>query len=579
MNFTISELALAVGKSENFVRQHVNRKHLNVLRQGRKVLVEYDEAIRWAGDRGLPLELPGQAPSLKENLPERVARMMVLTWQQGESKPINLLTVVRHRRRRTLGPWAAEPAQVWSSEVVLEHHAGESEEFRLYAIDAPLYHCQGLVNTILKKGRLEILGIEVAYSLENVPRQHWAYRDRRQIDEMAFHSPFPEYSANVTEYWSFAEAPRARWQSVSQAFDADAKRIQDRVGFPIGQRCDRVGNLIIVGAEDTIRCGLTSYRESGVLALNVASIDGGALPPNTYTAAVWASHSGDDVMRCEVPITRKETIIDLKSDPDRIGFAIYRKADGLCIDFMDSYLLMEISHNTTLHSGATMEIYNPNGTSITRFDPLSARWEQNIELSKQGSALDGQIRRAVLEQRNHDREMASRREGRLARFEPGQFEDAGTFFLELLRSHTYSREPIYLADPYFLAVRSDPQECQLYLKIFEATRGRPLRILCSPKKEASNVKPWWSGYPDTLTGHVAVRKLVAQSGAGMAFHDRYLVTRDQEILMTNSFNGWRKDGVTFVVLSSSVYRGEAEMWWNMDADPTADDILVCEVYR
>ena len=58
MNLTVSELALAVGKQENYVRQHIHRGHLAVRRQGRSVSVPLDEAVKWAGTRGLPFVRP-----------------------------------------------------------------------------------------------------------------------------------------------------------------------------------------------------------------------------------------------------------------------------------------------------------------------------------------------------------------------------------------------------------------------------------------------------------------------------------------------------------------------------------------
>ena len=45
------------------------------------------------------------------------------------------------------------------------------------------------------------------------------------------------------------------------------------------------------------------------------------------------------------------------------------------------------------------------------------------------------------------------------------------------------------------------------------------------------------------------------------FHDRYLITPAREVLMTNSFNGWNRFGVTFVSIPYGVYRAEAEQLW------------------
>ena len=81
--------------------------------------------------------------------------------------------------------------------------------------------------------------------------------------------------------------------------------------------------------------------------------------------------------------------------------------------------------------------------------------------------------------------------------------------------------------------------------------------------------------PKVLTSHVTVRELVNQRNQrARAFHDRYLVAGDKEILISHSFNGWGEDGVTFVSLPYGVYRAEAEKWWSLDTGLTRDGILV-----
>ena len=60
MDLTIAELAQAVGKSENYVRQHIHRKHLTARRVGRSVFVTLDQAARWARERGLPFGAPAR---------------------------------------------------------------------------------------------------------------------------------------------------------------------------------------------------------------------------------------------------------------------------------------------------------------------------------------------------------------------------------------------------------------------------------------------------------------------------------------------------------------------------------------
>ena len=63
MPLTIPELARAVGKSENYVRQHIFRKHLAVQKDGRNLSVTYEEAQRWARERQLIIRAARKRPS------------------------------------------------------------------------------------------------------------------------------------------------------------------------------------------------------------------------------------------------------------------------------------------------------------------------------------------------------------------------------------------------------------------------------------------------------------------------------------------------------------------------------------
>ena len=576
MKLTIAQLADATKQRQDFIRQHINRNHLKVQREGRNVLVDLDEATRWARERGLSLDLPAHVAIPTSYMQSRTARMTVLTWHPENANEVNLFTLIRHRRRDALGPWASETDETWSSEVVLADYAGDSEEFRLHVIDAPLEQCQRLVNHILTEGRLEIEGVNIEYVLEQLPRVHWAYRDERYNPDHSIRSPFSNHSAKVEEYWSFMEESKERWLKVAEAAAANPAPLLKGLGIPLERLPDRVGNLMIAAAEDTINCEL-SVRDK-TLILRVDKEDGSELSPYEYTAAVWGTHSGDDVVRREMAIIRRETIVDIQSEVDHIGFAIYENRDGRCIDLMDTYLMMSISIAMNVESGPMVELNDRRRHTTTRLNPSSSRSMLNIEPGKNGAALDKQIRRQVLSRKSFEREATTRREGNFGRFGPDQFDEAVEFFLGLVRRHTYSDEPIYLADPYFRSSVVGDRERDLYLRVFGATSDRSLQVLCSPKTRTEPGKQWWADYPKVLTSHVTVRELVNQRNQRTrAFHDRYLVAGDKEILISHSFNGWGEDGVTFVSLPYGVYRAEAEEWWSLDAGLTRDDILVSEV--
>lgn len=575
MDLTIAQLAIAVDQSENYVRQHINRQHLKVHREGRNVFVDVEEAMRWARERGLPLTLPRRVIPPIADMQNRAARITVLTWHRGDSEPINMFTHVRHRRKEDLGPWAVELNGTWSSEVVLSEYSDESEEFRLHVIDVSLDRSYAMINDILDQGVLEIDGCQIVYSLEEFPRRHRAYRDETPDANHSVKSPFSKHSAEITEYWSFAPEPRERWMKVAGAAAAHAEPLLKRLRFRLERRPDRVGNLMIAGAEDTIHCELSTRGKA--LVLSVGGIDGGAPPPDGYTATVWGSHSGDNVMRREVAITQRETVIDLPSEVDCIGCAIYRVSDGQCIHYFESYLVMSISFEMNVDSGGTVEVRDRRRARAQRLNPWRSRETFNIDPSQDSRDLDKLIRREYLSRMSFERDIAPRRERSFGRFGPDRYEDAVEFFLSLLYRHRDSKEPIFLSDPYFMAIGPGDEESELYISIFDATAGSPLHILCSPTSRTKPDDVWWSNYPTFLTRHVTVRELIGRGEYDRAFHDRFLIAGDREILISNSFTGWRKDGVTFVGIPEGEYRAEAEKWWALDVGTTHNGYLVYEV--
>ena len=578
MNFTIAELARAVGKSENYVRQHVHRKHLPVQKDGRKVSVALDEAARWARERGLPFNMPARGPMTSGVAKNRTARMTVLAWHTPDAQPRNLFTLVRHRRRDALGPWADEPDATWTS-----YDLGK--ELRLYSFDAPLEHCQALVDHVLDSSTLEIDGIEVRYVLEPrhrhqrkpLPRYHWAYRYERLLANDSIRSPFSNHSAEVTEYWSFAAEPRQHWRAKLEAFEDEAPPGFARLGFPLHRRPDRIGNLMIASAQDAIACDLELHHDR-TLRFHVGADN---LLPDTYRATIWASHSRDEVLRQEIPVTAGQTAIEVASDVDHIGFAVYRNANGQCIDLMDAFLMKEIGIRMKTTSGPTLNIQDRRGRLIHEVRPPSRISTIRANLDDAKSELDNGIRRQWLDRQIHKHEAAARREGNLWRFQDEEFDQAVRRFVHLLERDADQKGPVYLADPYFMDYLQGDDGTRLYLDMFAATAGRPLRILCG-KHTDEDKPPWLSTYPKHLTSHLRIRAFLKPGGRTphefkAGFHDRYLITPRQEIVITHSFSGWSEAGVTFVRLPYGVYRAEAERFWSMDVESPADGLVIREI--
>ena len=589
MNLTIAELASAVDKSEAFVRQHVHRRHLATQKTGRSVYVPLHEAVRWARERGLAFELPSVASLPIEGTKERVARMTVLVTFQPSGPCLNILTLVRHRSPTTVGPWAREPVGNWSRDDL-------EEGFSLFSIDTSLQQCQAMINQILESGKLEVDGLQVFFELHANPRNHRAYRDHRLLSDSPMLSPFSKHSAEVIEYWSFAAEPRKQWLAVLAKHRPNAPEKLAKLGFRLDRYPDRAGNLLVAGAEDSISCDLKAHHDQ-TLRLQV---DTNELLPGYYRAAVWATHSGDAVLRREISVDTRHTTIDLPSDVDHIGFAIHRATDGECIDSMEAYLLKEVKGLMEVSGVPTLHLHDPRRRTVHKVTPSGPVSTINVAFNDDHDDLDRNIRLQWLDRQVYEREAAARREGNFVRFGPGHFADAATHFIGIMRRHSDRPETIYVADPYFLDKHAidDGRTRQLYFDFLAATHGRLVRILCA-QKFSKAAKLWWSQLPTILTSHATIRTFLRResgentesqppAGDGVSkthrksqagFHDRYLITPNRETLITNSFNGWTKHGVTFSTHIYGVYGAEAEKLWAMEVDSQETILCVEELAR
>ena len=528
-----------------------------------------DEAVRWARERGLSIDLPISTSLTTRETRGRTARMTVLAWHAPNEQPRNLFTLIRHRRRDALGPWASEPSGTWSGDDL-------GHGLWLYSLDGRLENCHSAVEQVLDSGTLEIDGIDIQYSLDPHPRRHRAYRDDRPFAESSVRSPFAKHSAEIIEYWSFAAQPRKRWLEILDSSPANLRSGLARLGFPLDLRTDRIGNLMIAGAEDTVTCDLVPHHD-GTLRFHV-NCDG--LLPGAYRATVWATHSGDEVLCRELSVAGEQTDLEVASDVDHIGFAIYRTIDGECIDLMEAFLIKEVRSTLAVEFGPTLQLRNRQGRIVHQVRPSSAPLPISVEFNEDNTQLDKGIRRSWLDHRVYQREVAARREGNFARFQPTEFEQAVRYFIGLLRQDRHDTAPIYLADPFFMDRVSGEEGDRLYLDLFAATADRSLLVLCGKDENGENgsATPWWSRFPDQLTGHVGVRSFRLKGADKPAFHDRYLITPKREFVITHSLSGWPTGGVTFAALPYDFYRAEAKRLWSMDIGSAATDFLVRKIW-
>ena len=566
MNLTIAELAVAVERSETYIRQHIHRNHLTVIREGHRVYVELDEARRWAEERGMSCRSPVRATTRITPMRDRAARMSVLAWKQTDGQLRNLFTLARHRRKDGLGPWRSEPDEDWRIEEL-------TRDLLLLSFDASWERCEPIIDRVLNSGTLHAGDLEVKYALESAPRRHRAYRDQSAVLDHSLRSPFKRHSAEIHEHWSFATHPRQRWRKEPESSLSAMQSRLAHMGFPLDRRSDRVGNLMIAGAEDAITCDLFAHHDRTLTLV----VEADNYEPGSYCGSVWASHSGDEVLRRQIAITPGETVVPLQSDVDSVGLAVFRVADGQCVDLMSHDLLMEVSGRIDVQIGPTLRLQNRTRKVAHEVNPFHHASTVRVLADQHSPELDKGIRQQRLDYLGHHRESAARRKGDLVRFGSNKWNHATAHLLGILAADRDPPFPIYFADPFFMDSTKKPDEIKLWLDVFAATAGAPLHILCGKGRRGGGLPRWWSGSPKPIISHVRARVLTRHGDGKPAFHDRYLITPKREVLITHSVTGWAGDGVTFARLPYGVYRAEAERFWLMDLRSSAAEAFVEEL--
>ena len=115
-------------------------------------------------------------------------------------------------------------------------------------------------------------------------------------------------------------------------------------------------------------------------------------------------HSGDEVLRQDLSVRSESTAIDVGSDVDRIGFAVFRTSDGRCVDLYAAALVKEI--NTTVYLDATpaMTLHDERGRLIHTVKPSPADSATEVKIEPYVDSIDKGVRRLWLDSRARERE-------------------------------------------------------------------------------------------------------------------------------------------------------------------------------
>ena len=558
---TVSELARAVGKADSFVRQHIRRGHLMAAKDGARTFIEPSEAVRWSRERGLPFALPESVSPAAGTSP-RAARMTAIVRLKGDGKADNVYTLIRHRRADVLGPWAGPDQGTWMREDI-------GHGLSRLRLSATFEHCRKLAEEAIERGLVELAGIDCQFDLISNPRRHRTFQDERP-DADAARSPFRAHSAEVLEYWASESDGRVALTQAIEDLPADFKlkvpSASDAEIWP-----DRIGNLVIAGAQDTHTFDL---HVDGFCSMTFhASGDG--LFRGSYRAVVWASHCRDEVLRREFAVEAGNTRFLLPCNPDRIGYAVHRVSDGQCVDLSDSYLAVSITIDGAM-LGPSLHITDKRRRRIHTIARSTSRSRIKVDGDQNAPEFDRIIRRRSLQGRAAESDTAAKRAGNVLRFGPHDFSKAVDRLIALV-SRDGGSGAVYLADRYFASRVPGIAGFRLYADLL-ATSHDQLNVLCT-EEPAKHPNPWWEGLPPHLTERLTVRSFQNHDRKTPAFHDRYLVAAERETLFTNSVHGWQKDGVTFVTLPFDVYRSETAHMWSQPLQTTSADFWVEEYPR
>jgi hypothetical protein len=383
-------------------------------------------------------------------------------------------------------------------------------------------------------------------------------------------SPFGGYSAEMTEYWCFDPEVQERWLETLKAAGETATEMAKALHFPIARRLDRVGNLTVASAQDAIQSEMTAKHGQNLI-LSVRGGDWTIPPPGAYSGTAWSGHSGDRVVQRSIEISEPETVIGCETDTDLVGFEVYRNSDGQCIDRYEAHLIMSIEMDLVIGGPEVqMNIKTPRKSIKVGTTLGTARETVRVEDSG-SSEVDQAIRAKGLSYRAWEKDQAAREAGDIVRFAPERVGEAIEYVTNLIWRQSRSEGPIYFADPYFLGDKVSDAEIELLASLLSATRGRQLNILCGNRSNSLRLK-----YPQPLTVQATVKRFARLSDGKPAFHDRYLITPAGETLITNSVNGWEKQGVTFSTSSYGVYRAAAEELWFSRIGGNGGDLSVTE---
>ena len=561
-DFTIQQLAEAVGKTENFIRQHIFRGHLKFKKEGHRTYVTYTEARRWCRERGLTISQPQL--SLADFVAKpKVARLTVAARLCDDGQYLNLFTLLRIRRRDRLGPWQPSVNEVWKSEEF-------DNAIFLFTFDGDLSSCESMINLARDSGKIELGDRICRFDVHESPRSFRAYRDHHGDYDEPIQSPFKDHSASIREYWCReSETRRQLLEELSE--NIPSQKEFGSLGFPLRERIDRVGNIMVATAMDQVTCELIATHNREL----IFDIDGD-FTPGEYRATLWAMQNGDTISHSQMAVRSRTSNVNLPEDPDRIGFEIHSSSDDQCIDRFDVNLIEQFNLKLAINAGPPLELTDKSGNKARVASIISATSNISMRSDVEVRSVERMVRTRKLGYMAKKREISARREGKLRRFEPLHLNDARSHFVQLLRQDDDKTTPIYLADRYFVEAFKAGKNFQFSTEILEATRGREFRVLCtqSPSNKKSR---WWKEWPTWLIDHLVVRCFRTQvPDLKPAFHDRYLITPQNEVLLTHSLNGWSNDGVTFVTLPYGVYRERAEHFWSMALESTNTEFYVEE---
>ncbi|MGE4232036.1 MAG: hypothetical protein AB7F43_01790 [Bacteriovoracia bacterium] len=554
--FTIKQVSEIVSQSENLVRQHIHRGHLESIKLENAVYVEKGALLKWAKGRSFALNervikdfemFHPTVPASISNLEAKASRCKILLLED-EGTVFFLGATIKTRRTPRL-----------SKDADWKRLSDENSNLVLFQKDVVgNWNIEEFLVALNEGMKLENLSFAASLSRES---HYFVGHDHtKEQDRPPYNSPF-SHGSKVYECWDLNLSKKqellVRLQRISRSKEIEKKFEIDFFNYP-----DKIGNVLIFEALDgcTARCNKSSNRS---LAL---SLD--RPPEERFFATISCWLYSEPVFKKLILVDKQHTTIDIDAEFNHYSCDIFDSA-GSPVTSENYYILEKIEIGIQART-RTAEIQDKSGKKIATISKdLHQRTQVGLERDIAGL-------RDLLKWRNYEsRRLKLALGGQYFDFGPNQLSDLWKKICALSVKGHHGESEVYLCDPYFLKFIKSTDGKKFLLLLAQELSGREIRILCGITPEIQSLDPnkIVKEIEESVGGRVfsGIRlKAIGQECQDRdgkptiipKMHNRWIAHRDHSYTISNSLNFIRDDGATIQKMDSDFHFTRSSFYWD-----------------